>query len=374
MTGEFKGSIVPSEARLVAQRIVFEEGKFVKSSHLLGRVTAALLTTLLASFATASQIMAATPPCGRPPRIKGCAIFPGNNIWNIPIDELPVSSHSGAYIASIGPATGLHADFGSGTWAGGPIGIPFCSVSGDQPAVEISFTYAEESDPGPWPIPTDAPIEGGSHSDGDRHVLVLDRDNCMLYELYDAHPLGDGSWRAGSGAIFDLGSNELRPQEWTSADAAGLPILPGLVRYEEVRSGEIRHAIRFTASRTQKAYVWPARHQASYHTDPNLPPMGQRFRLRADFDVQGYSFEVRVILAAMKKYGLILADNGSSWFISGVPDERWDNDMLRELRTVHGSDFEALDCSSYMVEPNSARVICGSAMPHRLLLPLLMKR
>jgi hypothetical protein len=270
------------------------------------------------------------------------------------VDTLPVHPLSEAYINSIGPDVGLHPDFGSGLWEGGPIGIPFTVVPGDQPLVNVTFDYADESDPGPYPVPPDAPIEGGPNSDGDRHILVVDRDHCKLYELYAAYPQDDGSWIAGSGAIYDLNSNALRPAAWTSADAAGLPILPGLIRYDEVATGEINHAIRFTAEETQRLFVWPARHYASDLTDPNVPPMGQRFRLKASFDVSPYPPEVQVILKAMKAYGLILADNGSDWFIGGAPDERWDNDMLVEaLREINGSNFEAVDTSGLMVNPDS---------------------
>jgi hypothetical protein len=222
--------------------------------------------------------------------------------------------------------------------------------------VPISFYYPDESDPGPYPIPPDPLIEGGPDGDGDRHILVLDPDNCILYEVFDAWPDGGGGWEAGSGAIFDLNSNALRPAGWTSADAAGLPIFPGLVLYDEVDSGEITHAIRFTADATQKAYLWPARHYASSITDPDYPPMGLRLRLKAGFDISGFSPEVQVILQAMKTYGIILADNGSSWYISGAPDERWDNDTLvGELAQVPGSAFEAVDVSSLMVDPNSGQ-------------------
>jgi hypothetical protein len=289
-----------------------------------------------------------------------CQVFPVNNVWNTPIDTLPVDVNSTKYINTIGANDYVHADFGSGLWDGGPIGIPFTTVPGTQQKVNVSFYYDDESDPGPYPIPADAPIEGGSNSDGDRHVLVVDRDNCILYELYDAHPQQDGSWTAGSGAVFDLNSNDLRPAGWTSADAAGLPILPGLVRYEEVAAGEINHAIRFTAPQTRKAYIWPARHYASNLTAVKYPPMGQRFRLKAGFDISGFSPDVQVILKALKKYGMILADNGSSWFISGVPDERWDNDVLHELHDVKGSDFEAVDESSLMVDPDSGEAYTGS--------------
>ena len=290
-----------------------------------------------------------------PPRLAGCAVFPADNIWNVPVDTLPVHTSSDAYVATIGADAHVHADFGSGTWDGGPIGIPYVDVPGTQPTVTVAFDYDDESDPGPYPVPPGAPIEGGAESKGDRHVLVLDRDNCILYELYNAFPQPDGSWEAGSGAIFDLSSHALRPAGWTSADAAGLPILPGLVRYEEVAAGEIRHALRFTAPQTRRAYVWPARHYASNLTGAQYPPMGQRFRLRADFDVSGFSAEVQVILRALQTYGMILADNGSAWYISGVPDERWDNDVLHELHQVEGADFKAVDVSSLMVDPDSGQ-------------------
>jgi hypothetical protein len=254
--------------------------------------------------------------------VAGCAVFPADNVWNVPVDTLPVDANSDAYIATIGAGDNLHPDFGSGLWEGSPIGIPYIDVPGSQSKVAVTFEYDDESDPGPYPVPPNAPIEGGADSDGDRHVLLVDRDNCILYELFYAFPQADGSWQAGSGAMFDLNSNSLRPDTWTSADAAGLPILPGLVRYDEVAQGEIRHALRFTAPETHKAYLWPARHYASELTDEQYPPLGQRFRLRADFDVSGFSPEIQVILRALKKYGMILADNGSSWFISGVPDER----------------------------------------------------
>jgi hypothetical protein len=289
-----------------------------------------------------------------------CSILPADNIWNTRVDDLPVDDNSAAYINTIGAGSTLHADFGSGVWPPGsnsPIGIPFVEVGAEQPDVAINYTaYGDESDPGPFPIPADAPIEGGPDAGGDRHVLVLDRDDCMLYELYRAFPQSNGSWNADSGAVYDLTSNELRPAGWTSADAAGLPIFPGLVTYDEVAAGHIDHAIRFTVPETRDEYVWPARHEASSLTGSQYPPMGQRFRLRADYDISGYSSEIQVILTAMKEYGLILADNGSSWYISGAPDERWDNDMLHEWDDIPGSAFEAVDVSSLMVDPNSGRV------------------
>lgn len=260
-------------------------------------------------------------------------------------------------MSNAGATAGLHPDFGSGLWDGGPIGIAFVAVPGAQPFVPVTFIwYGDESDPGPDPIPANAPVEGGSSSTGDRHVLVVDTGSCTLYELYYAWPQPDGSWQAGSGANFILASNALRPADWTSADAAGLPILPGLVRYDEVASGAINHAVRFTVPRTRQAYVWPARHYASSSTDPTRPPMGQRFRLKASFDISGFSPFNQVILTALKRYGMLVADNGSAWYLSGAPDERWDNDDLHHLQTgVHGSDFEAVDESSLMLDPNSAQ-------------------
>ncbi|MFQ5419139.1 MAG: hypothetical protein ACE5FD_01600 [Anaerolineae bacterium] len=288
-----------------------------------------------------------------------CPILPSDNIWNTPINTLPVHPNSAAYVNTIGANDNLHPDFGAGLWQGAPIGIPTVEVPGSQPKVNVSFTYDDESDPGPYPIPAAAPIEGGPGSDGDRHVIVIDRDNCLLYELFYAWPQPDGSWAADSGAVFDLNSNALRPDGWTSADAAGLPILPGLTRYEEVAGGAIRHALRFTAPQTQRAYVWPARHFASDLTGAQYPPLGMYFRLKAGYDISGFSADAQVILQALKTYGMILADNGSPWFLSGAPDDRWDNDVLNELKQVQGSDFEAVDVSSLMGDPNSGSVFQG---------------
>ena len=268
---------------------------------------------------------------------------------------MPLHPRSAAYVASIGLDTGLHPDFGSGQFDDRPIGIPFVSVPRTQPGVPVQFSYADESDSGLYPIPDDAPIEGGIRGAGDRHILIVQEETCLLYELYDAAPRGDG-WSAGSGAIFDLRSNALRPAGWTSADAAGLAILPGLVRFAEVAAGAIPHALRFTAAPTREAYVWPARHEAGATLDPDVPPMGQRFRLKADFDVSGFSADNQVILTALKTYGMLLADNGGDWFLSGVPDERWNNDDLHELKQgVHGRDFEAVDGASLMVDLNSGQ-------------------
>jgi len=298
-------------------------------------------------------------------QIYGCDLLPEDNIWSTPITDLPVDENSASYINTIGTDTGLHADFGSGVWPLGsdsPIGIPIIDVPGTQGSVPISFVWPDESDPGPYPIPPDAPIEGGPNAIGDRHVLVVDRDACILYELFKAFPVDEGaSWNTHAGAVFDLGSNALRPDGWTSADAAGLPIVPGLVRAEEVfTDGVIRHAIRFTVPQTRNTYVWPARHKASSLTGLQYPPMGQRFRLRADFDSSNMSTAVQVIVQAMKTYGLILADNGSAWYLTGEPSELWDNDDLRDLNDVVGSDFEAVDVSSLMVDPDSGQVLSTS--------------
>ena len=291
------------------------------------------------------------------PAIGGCPVFPANNIWNRRVDALPVDPNSQAYVTNAGGTPGLHPDFGAGSWDGGPVGIPYAVVPGTQQFVSITFVaYGEESDPGPYPVPTNAPIEGGSGSTGDRHVLVVDSGHCVLYELYNAWPQADGSWQADSGAVFNLGSNAMRPAGWTSADAAGFAIVPGLVRYDEVASGAINHALRFTVPRTRKSYVWPARHYASSSTDATRPPMGQRFRLKASFNISPFSSTNQVILQALKTYGMFVADNGSAWYLSGAPDDRWNNDDLHNLQTgVHGSDFEAVDESSLMIDANSAQ-------------------
>jgi hypothetical protein len=278
-----------------------------------------------------------TPPSSSP-QIAGCRIFPADNAWNQDISADPVDSNSANYIAHMnGNTKSLHPDFGSNL----TYGIPFVVVSGGQAKVPMIFDYAGESDPGPYPIPPDAPVEGGAGSTGDRHVLVLDKDNALLYETWDSHYLGPG-WHCGSGAIFDLKSNRLRPDYWTSADAAGLPILPGLVRYDEVAAGQLNHAIRFTVQSTQRAFIHPATHYASTNTDPNAPPMGLRIRLKAGYDISRYTGAARVVLAAMKKYGMILADNGSDWFFTGATDSRWNDTDLNQLKAVPGSAFEVV--------------------------------
>ncbi len=276
------------------------------------------------------------------PTAASCPIFPADNAWNVPVDTLPVEQDSAAIISSIGAGTGLHPDFGSGLWNGQPIGIPFTVVDAARVRKSrVSFQYAGESDAGPYPISKDISIEGGS----DRHALIVDRGSCRLYELYALQHSSTG-WSAGSGAIWDLRSNQLRPEGWTSADAAGLPILPGLARYDEFAQGSIDHALRFTVQRTRRAYVYPARHFASSDTNPSLPPMGLRVRLKAGFDTSSFPPQARVVLDALKRYGMMVADNGSNWFISGAPDSQWSNDDLSTLSRVKGSAFEVVDTSS----------------------------
>lgn len=302
------------------------------------------IATLIAVFLLTSVGGVEGAPLPSAPK---CPIFPANNQWNQRVDKLPVASNSRAIVKNIGLDVGLHPDFGSGRYNGGPIGIPFTTVPGDQKKVPVRFQYASESDPGPYPIPKDAPIEGGRHSTGDRHVIVVDRGHCELYELYAAYPRDGGTrWRAGSGATWDLRSNKLRPKGWTSADAAGLPILPGLVRYDEVKSGAIHHALRFTVSHTRRKYIYPARHFASNLTDRNLPAMGQRLRLKQGFDISGFPRQARIVLEALKHYGMIVADNGSDWYISGAPNRHWNNDKLHALGRVLGRNFVVVDTSS----------------------------
>lgn len=273
-----------------------------------------------------------------PPR----TVFPPDNPWNRDVSAEPVDPNSANLIAACGGSLSLHPDFGT-VWEGEPWGMPYVTVRSSQPRVPVSFYFPDESDPGPYPIPPDAPIEGGPSASGDRHVIVIDIDNWKLYELFDARPVNGGaSWTAGSGAIFDLSSNDLRPAGWTSADAAGLPVFPGLVRYEEVASGAITHAVRFTCPTTRRAYIPPARHYASNQTSPNLPPMGMRVRLKASVDISSFAPDVQVILTALKKYGMILADNGGGFFVSGAPDPRWNDASIDTMKRIKGSDFEVI--------------------------------
>jgi hypothetical protein len=315
-----------------------------------------------------------TASAGSPvPGAPNCPMFPADNVWNTNISQLPVDPHSAAWMASMDSATtNLHPDFGPSGDPTNPYGTPYTVVSPTQPLVNVAFQYSDESDPGPYPFGPDTPIEGGAQSTGDRHAIMVNPSTCTLYELYDAHYSASGS-TAGSGAIWNLNSNALRPAGWTSADAAGLPILPGLLRYDEVQSGVITHAIRMTAETTDTSYIWPARHEAGSSSNPNLPPMGARFRLKASYNISGYSPQAQVVLRAMQQYGLILADNGSNWYFGGTADPAWPSSLIEELKQVPASEFEAVDESSLMIDPNSGQarqnggpVTCTSAPGYRM--------
>ena len=280
-----------------------------------------------------------------------CTVFPADNPWNADVSGLDVLSNSDAYLGEIGLDGHLHPDFGT-TYNGAPNGIPYVDVDDSVAKVLVAFDYADESDVGPYPLPPDAPIEGGPNGDGDRHVIAFDTSECKLYELFNAHPKDDGTWHAGSGAIFDLTSNDLRPEGRTSADAAGLPIYPGLVRYDEVvTDGVIDHALRFTVQHSQKGYIHPATHYASSCKPADCPtyaPMGLRVRMKKDYDCSSLSSEVQVLCTAFKKYGMIVADNGSNWYVSGAPDDRWSDDNLHDLSKIPGSAFEAVNTGAVL--------------------------
>ncbi len=302
------------------------------------KLLAIALTTAALSGATAAS----------PPTIAGCPVFPASNPWNRKVDTLPVAANSAQLIASMGVRGNVHADFGSGLYNGSRIGIPFVVVNGKStPKSRVTFEYADESDKGPYPIPANVPIEGAPQhaGEGDRHVLVIDREACKLYELSGMSKRG-GKWSGWSGAIWNLRSNAVRPAGWTSADAAGLPILPGLARWEgDAATGAIKHALRFTAERTRRAYIYPARHYASNLTDPSLPPMGLRVRLKASVNIAGLPPQARIVAQALKTYGMILADNGSNWYLGGAPSPKWSNDQLHALGRLTGADFEVVDAS-----------------------------
>jgi hypothetical protein len=294
-------------------------------------VAAAALVVVLVAADTVAPAVSATR----------CPMFPASFSTNRPVDRLPVLAGSDAIVASIGLDRGIHPDFGSGTWDGSPIGIPFTRVTRSTPRSHVSFDYADESDRVAYPLPGNVRIEGGS----DHHALLLDRGRCRLYELYALERIGSG-WHAGSGATWNLRSKKLRPAGWTSADAAGLPILPLLARWDEARKGAIRHALRMTVSRTRRGYVYPARHFASSRTDPSLPRMGERLRLKRSVDISRLGPQARIVARAMKRYGLIVADNGSDWYVSGSPSPHWDNDDLHTLGQLRGRDFEVVDTHS----------------------------
>ena len=314
----------------------------------------ALVSGLLAVVAPLG--VSAVASAGTPvPAAPNCPMFPADNVWNSPITNLPVDSHSAAWLASMNAGgTNLHPDFGPSGDPTNPYGMPYTVVPAGHQFVNVAFQYASESDPGPYPFGPDTPIEGGQNATGDRHALMVDSSTCTLYELYDARFGASGS-TAGSGAIWNLSSNALRPAGWTSADAAGLPIMPGLVRYDEVESGSITHAIRMTADTTDTSYIWPARHEAGARSDPNLPPMGARFRLKASFNITGFPPQAQVVLRAMQQYGLILADNGSNWYFGGTADPAWPLSLVDELKQVPASAFDAVDESSLMVIPESGQ-------------------
>jgi hypothetical protein len=307
------------------------------SSEQAENETVRLIAVAAAALAFAAPTAAAPVPL---PDAPGCPLFPDTNVWNKPVSKLPLRSNSKTIVKAIGAGLPVHADFGSGLYEGAPIGIPITVVDSSQATSAVDFEYDDESDAGPYPIPPGVDIEGGDDSDGDRHAIIVDSDSCTLYELFALYP---SPWSAGSGAIWSLTSNALRPRGWTSADAAGLPILPGLVRYEEVAAGHIDHAIRFTVNRSRRAYVYPARHFASSRTSKALPPMGLRLRLRSNYPVAKFPYQARVVLKALKRYGMIVADNGTSWYLTGTPDDGWNNDQLHKLGQVKGSDFRVVD-------------------------------
>lgn len=308
------------------------------------RLSRRRLIGALAAAAFQGAAVAAEPiQLGPNVSLKGRRPFPADNPWNRDVSRDPVDANSDALVASIGLDKRLHPDFGT-VWQGAPSGIPYVVVDSNQLRVPVRFEYADESDPGPYPIPPDAPIEGGPKAKGDRHVLVIERDSWKLYETFSAYPQDGGkTWKAGSGAVFDLNSNKLRPAGWTSADAAGLPVFPGLVRYDEVMEQRaIHHALRFTVMRSRRAYVPPATHFASRNTDANLPPMGMRVRLKASVDISKFPPLAQVILTALKRYGMMVADNGGDWFLSGAPDPRWNDEQISTLKRIRGRDFEVV--------------------------------
>ena len=316
-------------------------------------VPALALTVAITAGITAGSPAGATGARQLPG--TSCAVFPANNYWHADISTLPVNRHSSQWLSHMSPGSNLHPDFGPSYGAQPvPYGIPYTVVGHSHARVHVHFTYADESDDVRYPLGSDSKIEGGANADGDRHVLIVDRGSCRLYELYDVHHR-NGRWSAGSGATWSLGSNKLRPSGWTSADAAGLPILSGLLRLDEVQAGRIDHAIRFTTNVTDRRFIWPARHQAGAVSDHSYPPMGARFRLKSGFSIASYRKDTRVVLRAMKRYGLVLADNGSPWYFQGTSEKGWPSGMLDELKSVPARAFEAVDTSSLKQSANSAR-------------------
>ncbi|MEP7055488.1 MAG: hypothetical protein ABI912_09600 [Actinomycetota bacterium] len=313
---------------------------------------------LVAALATVSLVAMMTPaahalaPAGAP----ACPSFPADNVWHSDISRLPVSKHNAAWMASTSASTRkLHPDFGTSGNPAAPYGIPYISVAGTHPKVPVTFYYADESDHVSYPLGADTKVEGGRDSGGDMHAIEIDRATCKLYETSVTTQDRAGRWHAAAGAVWDLKSNRLRPATWTSSDAAGLPIYPGLLRRDEVKAGLVDHAIRFTLARTDRSFVWPARHQAGSARSVNLPPMGARFRLKASFNISRLRPDTQVVLKAMKKHGVILADNGSNWFFQGAADNNWDDGFINELKGIPASAFEAVDASSQMVSVNSGQ-------------------
>jgi hypothetical protein len=331
-------------------------GRAVRRKCLISSRTVALAVALALGVLSGSVGTGVGPAAAGTavPGAPGCPMFPSDNIWNTDISSLPVHLHSPQWLASMGSSTFLHPDFGPSGDPSNPYGMPYTVVSPGHPTVPVSFQYASESDAGPYPFGPDTAIEGGQGATGDRHAIMVNPASCTLYELYDAHYSAGGS-TAGSGAIWNLRSNALRPAGWTSADAAGLPIMPGLLRYDEVQSGQITHAIRMTAQTTDTSYLWPARHEAGARSDASLPPMGARFRLKASFDVSRYSPPAQVVLRAMQHYGLILADNGSNWYFGGSADPAWPASLVDELKSIPAGAFDAVDESSLMVAADSGQ-------------------
>ena len=317
--------------------------------------TSLLITTLLLGTGGLTAVSSGAAAQGPLPGTS-CSVFPVNNYWHADISKLPVNRHSSQWLSHMSPGSELHPDFGPSYGAQPvPYGIPYTVVGHSHARVHVHFTYADESDNVGYPLGSDSKVEGGANADGDRHVLIVDRGTCRLYELYDVHH-ANGRWTAGSGATWSLTSNKLRPAGWTSADAAGLPILPGLLRLDEVKAGHVDHAIRFTTNVTDRSYLWPARHQAGSVNDSSYPPMGARFRLKAGFPISSYRADTRVVLKAMKHYGLVLADNGSPWYFQGTSEPGWPSAMLDQLKTIPASAFQAVDTSSLKSSSSSAAV------------------
>ncbi|MFD9417846.1 hypothetical protein ACFWC9_24435 [Streptomyces goshikiensis] len=322
-------------------------------SHPAGRIPAARTVAAAAAAMTAACLLSGAPAAAAARAPAPCETSLPDSFWRAPVDKLPVHPNSARYVASIGAAEPLHPDFGSGLADGAPFGIPVTVPDAPVPESKVTFDIAEESDKSGYRIPQDAGIENGPASSGDRHVIVWDRALCKSYELWNAKPEGGNAWHAGSGAVFDLRSNTLRPDGWTSADAAGLAILPGLARYDEAANGRIDHAIRITVPRSDQSYLWPARHQAGSAADPSLPPMGLRLRLKSSVDTSTLAPQAKAVAEALKTYGAIVADNGSAWFLSGEQNSGWDNAQLNALKGLKGSDFEAVDASTLQQSPDS---------------------